>query len=413
MDKFIGTLQMGDSGEYVKMLNMALKSLEYKSGESVDEFDARTFNGVEAFQNDYGIKICGVVDEETWNILKKVTPDIYKAEERINFDMPNTEENMKVETSIGVPSYYYGSKPILKRGATGDYVVELQHILKRLGFLNGESDGIFGSATDSAVRSFQESYGLTSDGIVGQNTWDALEKAVNELPSLPPESKPTLRIGSRNIYVKELQIKLDELGFYEGPADGIFGKNTETAVKAFQAAYGLNPDGVVGPATWRAIEEALPEYKPPQGNAYPTLRPGSNGEYVWLLQNKLRQVGYYNGINDGFYGDSTEMAVREFQKDYGLTADGIVGPKTWVALDKAVANSEFEILSQGDSGSKVVLLQDKLKRAGYLSGNISGTFNKETVNAVKKFQIDNKVSDGIVGAITWQKLFDMTQQFML
>ena len=66
----------------------------------------------------------------------------------------------------------------------------------------------------------------------------------------------------------------------------------------------------------------------------PTLRRGSSGEYVTLLQTKLIQLGYDVGATgaDGRYGAKTESAVKAFQKDHGLVADGITGPRTWEAL---------------------------------------------------------------------------------
>ena len=66
----------------------------------------------------------------------------------------------------------------------------------------------------------------------------------------------------------------------------------------------------------------------------PTLRRGSSGEYVTLLQTKLIQLGYDVGATgaDGRYGDKTEAAVKAFQKDHGLVEDGITGPRTWEAL---------------------------------------------------------------------------------
>ena len=67
----------------------------------------------------------------------------------------------------------------------------------------------------------------------------------------------------------------------------------------------------------------------------PTLRRGSTGEYVTLLQTKLIQLGYDVGATgaDGRYGAKTEAAVKAFQKDHGLVADGITGPRTWEALE--------------------------------------------------------------------------------
>lgn len=73
---------------------------------------------------------------------------------------------------------------------------------------------------------------------------------------------------------------------------------------------------------------------------FPTLKRGSKGEYVTLLQTKLIQKGYDLGKwgADGDFGSQTEKAVKEFQKDHGLNADGVVGAKTWEAIDKASTN---------------------------------------------------------------------------
>lgn len=72
----------------------------------------------------------------------------------------------------------------------------------------------------------------------------------------------------------------------------------------------------------------------------PTLRRGSKGEYVVECQTDLVKLGYDIGASgiDGVYGKCTMAAVSKFQKDHGLTADGICGPKTWAALDKAIAD---------------------------------------------------------------------------
>ena len=66
-----------------------------------------------------------------------------------------------------------------------------------------------------------------------------------------------------------------------------------------------------------------------------TLKVGSRGTDVKALQNKLIELGYLSGKADGVYGSKTAAAVKAFQKDHGLTADGIVGPQTWNTLDNA------------------------------------------------------------------------------
>jgi peptidoglycan hydrolase-like protein with peptidoglycan-binding domain len=67
----------------------------------------------------------------------------------------------------------------------------------------------------------------------------------------------------------------------------------------------------------------------------PTLKKGSHGEAVVGLQEGLQSLGYDPGAVDGIFGPNTEQAVKAFQTDRGLTADGIVGPRTWAALEEA------------------------------------------------------------------------------
>lgn len=121
---------------------------------------------------------------------------------------------------------------IVKRGMRGAPVKRLQ---ERLSI---EADGVFGSATEKAVRDFQKSAGLAVDGIAGPDTFTAL--GLNELV--------LLRVGTRGDTVRKLQ---EALGI---DADGKFGPATEKAVKAFQMANGLDVDGLAGPETLAKID---------------------------------------------------------------------------------------------------------------------------------------------------------------
>ena len=86
--------------------------------------------------------------------------------------------------------------------------------------------------------------GLVVDGLVGNNTW----KTLLFLPNYP-----TLRLGSRGVYVKYLQSKLTAKLYPLGAVDGIFGANTLSAVRAFQQENNLAVDGIVGPNTWQVV----------------------------------------------------------------------------------------------------------------------------------------------------------------
>lgn len=79
----------------------------------------------------------------------------------------------------------------------------------------------------------------------------------------------------------------------------------------------------------------------------PTIRQGSSSGDVWELQFRLQILGYYNSKMDGKFGSSTTQAVRRFQQNYGLKADGVVGPQTWKALKKVSVNAkEFTLLAR-------------------------------------------------------------------
>jgi len=138
-------------------------------------------------------------------------------------------------------------------------------------------------------------------------------------------AEPTLRRGSSGEAVRQLQQALKAVGYDPGAIDGDFGSRTETAVKAFQKAQGIAPDGVVGDITWLNIDEA--------DTSNPTIRRGSTGNPVRRAQKRLTLGGYDTNGVDGIFGAGTEAAVRRFQGDRRLTVDGIVGPRTWDEID--------------------------------------------------------------------------------
>ena len=79
---------------------------------------------------------------------------------------------------FGRPACSTGGYPLIKRGSVSNYVLIAQDDLNTLGYSTGGLDGIFGSRTQSAVRSYQAKVGLSADGIVGCNTWRSLQEAV-------------------------------------------------------------------------------------------------------------------------------------------------------------------------------------------------------------------------------------------
>lgn len=162
-----------------------------------------------------------------------------------------------------------------------------------------------------------------------------------------PNTAPMLEQGDWGKAVKDVQTYLTQQGFYTGQIDGYYGNNTVSAVRNFQQSRNLIADGRVGPRTWAAlvgmasVTTPPPTVSPTVGDLSdysptnaPILTIGIQGDAVRDVQGFLRRRGFYNGIINGFYGPKTTQAVIDFQSRMGLNQDGIVGPRTWDAMQQ-------------------------------------------------------------------------------
>lgn len=169
----------------------------------------------------------------------------------------------------------------------------------------------------------------------------------------------------------------------------------------------LNPIYVVSVAesTCQAVCEFLGvPYVARELSNYPTIRSGSSGNFVEILQYLLKWYGANLSV-DGVFGGNTQRAVLEFQRNNKLTADGIVGRNTWNKLLNL--NPSSETLRRGSESSAVLFLQRLLLSYLYPITSLDGDFGPETERAVRAFQSENGLSvDGIVGRNTWQSLFN-------
>jgi peptidoglycan hydrolase-like protein with peptidoglycan-binding domain len=133
------------------------------------------------------------------------------------------------------------------------------------------------------------------------------------------------------------------------------------------------------------------------GNAFfPTQSTGNRGADVQAIQHLLNHHGY--AVDPiGVFGPATTTAVRSFQTDHGLGADGIVGPATWAAL--------VPLLRAGDTGSAVRALQVELNEKRRIALAVNGTFDAATTSAVRDFQQHAGIGvDGVAGPVTWRNL---------
>ena len=373
------SLRMGDSGSAVKDLQTKLKKLGYYSGTVDSTFGSGTYAAVRAFQKKYNLTADGVAGSET---LKKLD-SAYK-----NADSDKDDDS-------------------LRKGATGSAVKDLQTKLKKLGFYNAYVDGSYGDTTVAAVKAFQKKYNLTADGVAGSETLKKLDSAYKNADS--DKDDDSLRKGATGSAVKDLQTKLKKLGFYNAYVDGSYGDTTVAAVKAFQKKYNLTADGVAGSETLKKLDSAYKNADSDKDDD--SLRKGATGSAVKDLQTKLKKLGFYNASIDGDYGDTTVAAVKAFQKKYSLTADGVAGSATLKKLDSAYKNADSntstddDSLRKGATGTAVKTLQTNLKKLGFYTAYVDGSFGATTESAVKAFQRKyGLTADGVAGSATLKKI---------
>ena len=348
----------------------------------------------------------------------------------------------------------------LSLGSSGTSVRTIQQQLNRIR-INYPSipaispvDGIFGAQTQSAVRTFQKIFNLTEDGIVGKSTWYRISfiyTAVKKLAELNSEGeRPVyddnsfpgiLRFGDTGTGVQTLQFYLKNIAAFNPfipdiAIDGIFGRGTENVVRTFQSYYGLFVDGVVGENTWNEIVRVylnITEGGDITIQPYPgfLLRVGSQGNevlYIQKLLNRIRPV--FATIpalaEDGIYGSNVQRSVREFQRIFGLSTDGVVGRDTWNALNRvfgSIASGCLDngptqtgrVLRYGSAGTDVRQIQSRLNLVGQTLAPIprvavDGQYGRATEEAVRTFQrLLGLTADGVVGNATRTRLAALVQ----
>lgn len=310
-------------------------------------FDAATETSVRRFQAQFSLTADGVVGKATWYKISY----IYVSVKDLAQLTSEGEEFTGTESAGGWPGV------VLRQGSSGSAVEQLQFWLSDLAQYDNRLpaltvDGSFGAATTRAVRAFQSARGLTSDGVVGQTTWEALYAAwIDAQSDIGGTAWPgtALRSGSTGMEVRLVQFWLRlAAGNYTAlptvTVDGSFGASTAAAVRAFQSAFGLTADGVVGRATWNKLKEValavanrIVDANVAPGSYTTTVREGSSGTAVRAVQYYLRLLSaYYRDIPqvsvDGTFGAATKTAVTAWQRRAGLTADGVVGRLTWQSI---------------------------------------------------------------------------------
>ncbi|MBQ4094151.1 MAG: peptidoglycan-binding protein, partial [Oscillospiraceae bacterium] len=472
-------LRRGSSGSDVRLaqflLNLAAAFYGGFSPITVDgRFGPATEAAVREFQLSRSITADGIIGGVTWGNLFNVYYSVQNTITGSNPTYPGTA--LRVGSS----------------GSSVQLVQRYLNIIAS--FYSSISpvaiDGRYGSATAASVRQFQSLFGLTADGVVGRVTWNRLISVYNSLTGTATANTPfsglPLSYGMRHEQVKQLQKYLSVIhaavhSLCESETDGYFGNATQNAVRALQRNNALPQTGTVDEKTWRAMMKdynqalgrpeqgcdiPLPDPTPCCDSSIPaepvpepdscensvsggsieqtvetevsykaTLRYGSSGEAVRQLQLALNEIAArYPSIGqlaaDGKFGSKTLAAVSEFQRIFGLTDDGVAGPRTFARLGEKLADVRARraptetpvysgtVLRRGSSGEWVRMVQRYLNRAAMYYPSIGtlvtdGRFGAATDAAVRRFQtLFSLKADGAVGYNTFSKLRDIYNELV-
>ena len=247
-------------------------------------------------------------------------------------------------------------------------------------------------------------------------------------PPLPYYGTP-LSVGSQGPDVALMQTQLNGLRtLYPDLAlltvDGKYGTKTRDNVGRYQLHKGLTADGVIGNTTWNSIVSTYNSVYPGK-NVYPgiTMSEGSSGSVIVDMETLLNRIAkVYTAINtetvDGKFGSNMYNAVVRFQRQFGLSSDGVIGPNTWnkiVSVDGTLQAGGFVAVTtpypgtpqqEGSEGNNVRYIQSYMGSiTGLPTVTIDGIFGSQTKNLVMQFQLKYGLSvDGIVGPNTWSRM---------
>ncbi|MDL2206301.1 SH3 domain-containing protein [Eubacteriales bacterium OttesenSCG-928-N13] len=175
-------------------------------------------------------------------------------------------------------------------------------------------------------------------GFMKQSAFQAPSQATptpSPTPS-PTSNYSTLKSGNKGDAVKQLQQRLESLGYFDGVPAGNYGSLTVAAVKRFQSENGITSNGTANSATQQKLFSSSAKKS---SILSASLKKGSTGSSVTRLQNRLSNKGYFVNKVNGTYGDTTVAAVKAYQKKAGLSADGNAGSSTMASLFSSNAPS--------------------------------------------------------------------------
>jgi peptidoglycan hydrolase-like protein with peptidoglycan-binding domain len=360
-------LQLESTGDAVTALQQRLTDLGYYNGPITGYFGSLTEAAVIEFQSDRGLIADGVVGASTTAALR---------------DAGQGGEASAVSTG-----------DFLRLDASGEAVTSLQTQLNELGYYDGPITGYFGPLTESAVIEFQQANGLTVDGVVGPSTESALQGSARPTASssaTPVANDGLLELGESGPRIADIQRRLRELGYYDGPVDGMYGEMTEQAVITFQRSQGLTADGIAGPNTVAALEgsNAQAGSRPSQPTPQPSATEASTDTSSDSEAGQLQQP---SAANPSPSEPANPPAASE------TTPSVSPAPFPSPSFPSPDASSSSVAPTSPADRETVMEIQRKLQARGFYSGPVDGIMGPETQRAIEAAHRAYELTGGDIG----------------
>ena len=419
-------LYAGSQGDGVSALQSALKELGFYSGAIDGKFGTGTRSAVTAFQKMNGLSQTGSADAAMQALLYEGKPLNSKGK------------------ATAVKTVSPAENAVITSGSRGAAVTRMQTRLKELGYYTGAVDGIAGSGTISALKAFQKKNGLKQTGTADSGALSllyassALSAKATATPKPTPTPTPiptaapmenaatfpftTHTISSVNLRKETSTSSTRLLTIPKGAQIEVLSISGDY----LRVTYGGKTGYIVSQYAYVPSQYAPGAALKTDADAqqhYAYLQSGSTGKNVTVLQEALRELEFYTGAADGQYGAATVAAVKAFQKKNNIRQDGTASPEMQKLIFEGtplnakgkkvrvntLPNYAVSELKLYDRGAQVTELQNQLAALGFYSGAATGSFDKATETAVKKFQSAHSLTvDGIVGKKTMQLLTLLT-----
>lgn len=325
----------------VRNAQAGLNQLGYNAGPADGIMGPSTRSAIRTYQSDRGLAITG-----------NLTRDLF---DRIQADLGGGQ-NETVSTSV---------------------IANTQSELRRRGYDVPVVSGTLDAKTQAAIRAYQEQSGLQVTGKASESLLARLQAADG---SDDPRSQKDL--------VRTVQAELRDLGYNGGPADGVYGPSTRSAVRAYQADNSLPVTG--------EVTQSLLVHMQEHGSTSNAQR--EERDMALAVEEELSRRGYNTGQVDGVVDGATQTAIRTYQSDAGVAIDGKVDAELLASLrtDPRETMARQEMISQ---------IQVELNRLGYNAGPADGAFGPSTRRAIVTYQSDMNMA--VTGEASARLLADL------